>query len=113
MGALIAAWTVATFGSLELRRILLGAGIVVVVVGILCLSLASRIAADHPSGAAIAEATRDAMVLSYLDGGHGRGCNEVDDAFTLAPGVPSRTRSASPISNLVRWSLTMRYGCRT
>ncbi|HSD55489.1 MAG TPA: tricarballylate utilization 4Fe-4S protein TcuB [Burkholderiales bacterium] len=35
-------------------------------------------------GAAIAEATHDALRLKYLDGGHGAGCNEVDDAFTLA-----------------------------
>ena len=30
------------------------------------------------------EATRDILSLKYLDGGHGRGCNEADDAFTLA-----------------------------
>jgi citrate/tricarballylate utilization protein len=33
---------------------------------------------------AVAEATRDALTLKYLDGGHGDGCNEADDAFTLA-----------------------------
>ena len=37
----------------------------------------------HPSGAA-AEAALSALTLKYLDGGHGRGCNETDDAFTLA-----------------------------
>jgi citrate/tricarballylate utilization protein len=36
------------------------------------------------SGPAAAEATRNALALSYLDGGHGDGCNERDDAFTLA-----------------------------
>jgi len=36
------------------------------------------------SGMAVAEATRDALRLKYLDGGHGMGCNEADDAFTLA-----------------------------
>src|SRR5882724_2962132 len=36
------------------------------------------------SGAAAAEAARDALRLRYLDGGHGEGCNEADDAFTLA-----------------------------
>jgi len=36
------------------------------------------------SGAAAAEAARNALVLTYLDGGHGDGCNEQDDAFTLA-----------------------------
>jgi citrate/tricarballylate utilization protein len=34
--------------------------------------------------AAAAEATRDVLTLKYLDGGHGDGCNEADDAFTLA-----------------------------
>jgi len=37
-----------------------------------------------PTGAAVAEATHDALRLKYLDGGHGKGCNEEDDAFTLA-----------------------------
>jgi citrate/tricarballylate utilization protein len=37
---------------------------------------------DAP-GAATAEATRDALRLKYLDGGHGEGCNESDDRFTL------------------------------
>jgi len=37
---------------------------------------------DTP-GAALGEATRDALQLKYLDGGHGLGCNEADDAFTL------------------------------
>jgi len=39
-------------------------------------------ARDAP-GAAVAEATQDALRLKYLDGGHGQGCNEADDAFTL------------------------------
>jgi citrate/tricarballylate utilization protein len=32
---------------------------------------------------AAAEATRDALRLKYLDGGHGEGCNEANDRFTL------------------------------
>ncbi|TVO66818.1 tricarballylate utilization 4Fe-4S protein TcuB [Denitromonas ohlonensis] len=36
------------------------------------------------SGAAIAETTHDVLRLTYLDGGHGQGCNNADDAFTLA-----------------------------
>lgn len=32
---------------------------------------------------ATAEATKDALTLKYLDGGHGQGCNEGDDRFTL------------------------------
>jgi citrate/tricarballylate utilization protein len=35
------------------------------------------------SRAAAREATRDALRLTYLDGGHGEGCNETDDRFTL------------------------------
>ena len=31
---------------------------------------------------AAAEATHDVLRLKYLDGGHGEGCNETDDAFT-------------------------------
>ena len=36
------------------------------------------------SVAAAAEAAHDALRLKYLDGGHGEGCNEQDDRFTLA-----------------------------
>ena len=39
-------------------------------------------ARDAP-GAAVTEAVQDALRLKYLDGGHGLGCNEADDAFTL------------------------------
>jgi citrate/tricarballylate utilization protein len=38
----------------------------------------------RPDAGALAEAARDAMTLTYLGGGQGQGCNEVDDAFTLA-----------------------------
>jgi citrate/tricarballylate utilization protein len=33
---------------------------------------------------AAVEATKNALSLKYLDGGHGKGCNETGDAFTLA-----------------------------
>jgi citrate/tricarballylate utilization protein len=36
------------------------------------------------SGAALAEAAHDALRLRYLGGGHGKGCNNQDDAFSLA-----------------------------
>jgi citrate/tricarballylate utilization protein len=36
------------------------------------------------SGQAIGEAAHDVLSLRYLGGGHGKGCNEADDAFTLA-----------------------------
>jgi len=32
---------------------------------------------------AVGEATRSVLMLTYLDGGHGDGCNNEDDAFTL------------------------------
>lgn len=35
------------------------------------------------TGPAVAEATRDVLSLKYLDGGHGDGCNEASDRFTL------------------------------
>ncbi len=35
------------------------------------------------SGAAVAETARDMLCLTYLGGGHGLGCNEGDDRFTL------------------------------
>ena len=38
-----------------------------------------------PSSApAVAEATRHVLTLRHLDGGHGQGCNNEDDAFTLS-----------------------------
>jgi citrate/tricarballylate utilization protein len=40
-------------------------------------------APGHVSRAPLAEATRHALALTYLDGGHGDGCNESDDRFTL------------------------------
>lgn len=38
---------------------------------------------EGTGGTALAEAVGNALRLKYLDGGHGRGCNEADDAFTL------------------------------
>ncbi|MDB5860313.1 MAG: putative citrate utilization protein [Ramlibacter sp.] len=35
------------------------------------------------SGDAVAEAAANALRLKYLDGGHGDGCNDADDRFTL------------------------------
>jgi citrate/tricarballylate utilization protein len=34
-------------------------------------------------GAAVGEAMHDALRLKYLDGGHGEGCNNADDGWTL------------------------------
>ena len=38
----------------------------------------------NASAPAVAEAAKNALTLKYLDGGHGDGCNENNDAFTLA-----------------------------
>lgn len=42
-----------------------------------------EISPGHPHAVDIAEASHNALTLKYLDGGHGKGCNEADDAFTL------------------------------
>lgn len=39
--------------------------------------------AGESRGAAVGGAAHDALKLKYLDGGHGQGCNNDDDAFTL------------------------------
>ena len=39
---------------------------------------------EEGRGAAVAEAAHDALRLKYLDGGHGEGCNNADDAFSLS-----------------------------
>ena len=42
-----------------------------------------KISVGNISGAAAAEATHDALTLKYLGGGHGDGCNNEDDDFSL------------------------------
>ena len=42
-----------------------------------------QISVGDISGAAAAEATHDALTLKYLGGGHGDGCNNEDDSFSL------------------------------
>ncbi|MGB3291343.1 MAG: tricarballylate utilization 4Fe-4S protein TcuB [Burkholderiaceae bacterium] len=39
--------------------------------------------AGPDKGAAAVEATRNVLTLKYLDGGHGEGCNNEDDRFSL------------------------------
>ncbi len=41
------------------------------------------IATGRASAPALGEATASVLGLRYLDGGHGEGCNDEDDAFTL------------------------------
>ncbi|MGJ7916565.1 tricarballylate utilization 4Fe-4S protein TcuB [Massilia sp. LXY-6] len=42
------------------------------------------VSAGTATAPALAEAAKNVLTLTYLDGGHGEGCNESDDAFTLA-----------------------------
>lgn len=42
------------------------------------------VSAGTASAPAVREATRNVLELTYLGGGHGEGCNEADDRFTLA-----------------------------
>ena len=42
-----------------------------------------EVSPGRASTAAVLEASSDALRLKYLGGGHGEGCNEADDAFTL------------------------------
>ncbi len=43
----------------------------------------SEVSPGIASGEAMAETTRDVLRLKYLDGGHGLGCNNANDAWTL------------------------------
>jgi citrate/tricarballylate utilization protein len=43
----------------------------------------SEITPGRATGEAIGEAAHNALKLKYLDGGHGDGCNDEDDRFTL------------------------------
>ncbi|MGI4983161.1 MAG: tricarballylate/citrate utilization 4Fe-4S protein [Janthinobacterium lividum] len=45
---------------------------------------APRASAAPISAGALGEAAHDALTLRYLGGGHGEGCNNADDAFSLA-----------------------------
>jgi citrate/tricarballylate utilization protein len=53
-----------------------------VAIGVGVMRFTSAIGSGREPGSR-AEATRDALTLKYLDGGHGEGCNDEDDRFTL------------------------------
>lgn len=55
----------------------------IVALGIGVTRFWSQISSGSISGAAAAEATHDVLTLKYLGGGHGEGCNNEDDAFSL------------------------------
>ena len=59
-------------------------GFAVLALGIGVTRFWRDVSAGTASAPAIFEATRNVLGLTYLDGGHGDGCNESDDRFTLA-----------------------------
>jgi citrate/tricarballylate utilization protein len=59
-------------------------GFAMLALGIGVLRFWRDVSAGTATAPAVAEATKNVLALSYLDGGHGEGCNESDDAFTLA-----------------------------
>jgi citrate/tricarballylate utilization protein len=71
-----------------------------------------------PAGPAVsreaaAEAARNALTLKYLDGGHGNGCNDEDDRYTLrrriSPSMDScfaLQRPRSPRCTITSWTIT-------
>jgi citrate/tricarballylate utilization protein len=59
-------------------------GFAVVALGIGLRQFWRDVAPGTAEPGATAEAVRNVLRLKYLDGGHGDGCNEADDRFTLA-----------------------------
>ncbi len=58
-------------------------GFAVIALAIGCIRFWRSITPGAASGLAVAEAAHDALRLKYLGGGHGEGCNNEDDAFSL------------------------------
>ena len=58
-------------------------GFAILALGIGATKFARDISTGSASTPAIAQTTRDVLSMRYLDGGHGKGCNNEDDAFTL------------------------------
>jgi citrate/tricarballylate utilization protein len=59
-------------------------GVALLALGIGVMRFWRDISPGAPNAAAAREAAANALVLRYLDGGHGEGCNEASDAFTPA-----------------------------
>ena len=68
---------VAMFGSV------FGYALLALALGVRRFWLTVSPGAASASAPALAEATNDVLRLKYLGGGHGEGCNDADDAFTL------------------------------
>ena len=58
-------------------------GYAVIALGVGVRKFWKEIGPGQPGKEARAEAINDALTLKYLDGGHGEGCNDEDDRFTL------------------------------
>ena len=58
-------------------------GYALIALGIGVRKFWKEIGPGKPGKEARAEAINDALTLKYLDGGHGEGCNDEDDRFTL------------------------------
>lgn len=87
-GALFHAPLAGNFYAIFPHNLMVGMFAPVFLFAVLALSLGVRrfwrdVSPGDASGAAVAEAASNALLLKYLGGGHGEGCNETDDAFTL------------------------------
>ena len=58
-------------------------GFAVLALGIGVRRFWKEITPGQATGETLSEAAHDALKLKYLDGGHGEGCNDEDDRFTL------------------------------
>jgi citrate/tricarballylate utilization protein len=59
-------------------------GVAALAIGIGVTRFWRGMAAEKITAPAAGEAAKNVLALTYLDGGHGDGCNESDDRFTLA-----------------------------
>ncbi|OWY33105.1 tricarballylate utilization 4Fe-4S protein TcuB [Herbaspirillum aquaticum] len=88
-GSLLRAPSGANFYSIFPHKLMAGLFAPIFLLALLSLSLGvRRFWKDISPGAATAEAVGDAadkvLRLKFLDGGHGEGCNNANDSFTLA-----------------------------
>ena len=92
-GTLLTSHSAGNFYNLFPHNLLVGMFAPVFLFSVLALGLGVRRflldITPATSGAALStpatsEATQNVLLLKYLDGGHGEGCNNEDDAFTLS-----------------------------
>lgn len=87
-GALLHAPLAGNFYAIFPHNLLVGMFAPIFLFAALALAMGVRrfwrdVSPGQASGAAVGEAGLNVLRLKYLDGGHGEGCNESDDAFTL------------------------------